>query len=253
MSSRKFIKYARPITYGSQGRARKAQAKVRAVRAAWKPAPKRSLAPEELKYYDTSRAGAVIAAATDATGGEYDPSATSMISTPAQGDGDQNRDGKLIRIKSVQVKGLLHRAASEDAANPSAADKVFLAIVVDTQSNAAQMNSEDCFINPAANVLTNAAPLRNLAGNKRFRVLKSEVFDFDARTQCVEGSDLFSNAAHSRDFDWFIPCDMEVNFNTVTPTVNTIASVVDNSIHVIAYSVAGAATISYNARIRFEA
>ena len=43
----------------------------------------------EKKFYDTSVSAVALGAPTDATGGEFDPSTTSMITTPAQGDGEQ--------------------------------------------------------------------------------------------------------------------------------------------------------------------
>lgn len=206
----------------------------------------------ETKFYDTSLANTTVAAATDASGGEYDPSATSMISTPATGDGPQNRDGKRIVLKNVQLKGIIHRPAAEDAVNPPVHDKVFVALVLDTQSNAAQMNSEDCYQNTAASAILNACPVRNLVGGNRFRILKSEVFNMDALTCGVEGNDLHSSAAVSKDFEWFIPFKDPLIINFNTGTTSSIANVVDNSLHVIAYSVAALSTISYNARVRFQ-
>jgi len=253
MSRRDFVKSVRPKTFGTQGRARAAKAKVAKVRASWKPTQAR--APrEEVKFYDTALVGATVLASTNAADGEYDPSATSMISTPAQGDGDQNRDGRQITIKSVVLKATIQRAAVEDTANPAPPEKVFIALVLDTQSNAARMNSEDCFSNLAADARTNVSPLRNLTYNKRFRVLKSEVLDLDVNNIGVEADNLHAWNGMSKTIDWFVPMSGEglpVQFNTTTPTVNTIASVVDNSLHVIAYSQSATVTLTYNARIRF--
>jgi len=68
----------------------------------------------EKKFYDTGLIAGDLLAPTDAAGGEFDPSSTSMISTPAQGDSEQNRDGKRIMIKSVQVTGVVTCAAQTD-------------------------------------------------------------------------------------------------------------------------------------------
>jgi len=68
----------------------------------------------EKKFYDTGLTSAALTAPTDATGGEHDPSSTSMISTPAQGDSEQNRDGKRIVIKSVQITGVVRCASQTD-------------------------------------------------------------------------------------------------------------------------------------------
>jgi len=68
----------------------------------------------EKKFYDTALIAGDLTAPTDGTGSEFDPSTTSMISTPAQGDSEQNRDGKKILIKSVQVTGVVTCAAQAD-------------------------------------------------------------------------------------------------------------------------------------------
>lgn len=175
-----------------------------------------------------------------------------MISTPAVGDGEQNRDGKRILIDMVEVKGNIIGNAFELQAGPSSSMKVFVALVLDTQSNGAQLNSEDVFKNAAANVDTNASPLRNLLFGSRFRVLKHELFDMDTKTLSHFAVDSFSWAARGCPFEWFIPFKepLVVNFNAGTTA--SIANVVDNSLHIIAFATKADGTISYNARIRFR-
>jgi len=63
----------------------------------------------ERKFYDTALTATAIVSPTDCTGAELDPSATSMISTPAQGDSEQNRDGKQIACLYMLWKMLLIR------------------------------------------------------------------------------------------------------------------------------------------------
>lgn len=203
----------------------------------------------EKKFYDTSFSG-TLTAATDATGGEFDPSTTSMITTPDQGDGPSQRDGKRITCKYIEFKGALSVAAAELQANPTGYNKVFLALVLDTQSNGAQMNSEDCFKNTAASANTNAAPLRNLLFGSRFKVLKQKVFDLTPQTLSHFAVDSFAWAGRQQEFHWYVPLnDMPVNFNLGTTA--SIANVIDNSVHVIAFSTSTAVSLTYNARLRF--
>jgi len=237
----------RQYTLARQGAYR--AARVAGARAA--PPPRRRVMRDELKYYDTALATTTVAAATDCTGSEYDPSATSMISTPVQGDGPTNRDGKQILIKNVGLKGTVYRPATEDAVNPPAAETVSVFLVLDTQSNAAQAQGEQVFVNPAATAASNPVPLRNLLNGSRFKVLKHEVFCMDVPSVSVEGDNLHSAPGVMKTFDWYIPTpDLLVHFNAGTTA--DIANVVDNSLHVMAFSTAAACTLSYNARIRFE-
>lgn len=218
--------------------------------AARRPAPARMQLAPELKFYDTALASTTVAAAVDATGGEYDPSATSMISTPAVGDSEQNREGKRIQIKNCYIKGTISHPGAELAAAPPAPNKVYVALVLDTQSNGAQLNSEDVYKNLAGNVQTNPTPLRNLLFGSRFRVLKDEVIDMNLTGISHFAVDSFSNAGKEVEFEWFVPLNnMIVNFNAGTTA--SIANVVDNSLHIIAFATAATTTISYNARIRF--
>lgn len=206
----------------------------------------------ENKFYDTFLQAATIAAAVDATGGEYDPSITEMISTPPQGDGESERDGKRILINSVQVKGTITKPALEDSANPPGADAAYICLVLDTQSNGAQARSEDVFINPVNDAAGNTEPLRNLLFANRFRILKAEKISLDYPSVGVEGDNLHSAPALMRNFEWYIPFaeGLPVNFNG--GGTNVIANVIDNSLHVMAFTRQGAALLSYNARIRFR-
>lgn len=207
----------------------------------------------ERKFYDTNLASTALVAPTDASGAEFDPSATSMISTPAVGDGEQNRDGKRINILSVEVTGSVAQNGLETQPSPPTGQKVYVALVLDTQSNAAQMNSEDCFKNTNAAAITAISPLRNLLFAQRFRVLKSQVLDLTPVTVSHFAVDSFSWGGTFKTFKWYLrfPKGLPVNFNAGTTA--SIANVIDNSLHIIAYTntTTGAPTIAYNARIRF--
>lgn len=206
----------------------------------------------ERKFYDTTLTATALVAPTDASGAEFDPSATSMISTPAVGDTEQNRDGKQIVIESVELNGTLNVPTSELAAGPAPGTTCYVALVLDTQSNAAQMNSEDCFKNTSAAANQAANPMRNLLFGKRFRILKAEQFDLTPEAISHFAVDSFSASGKIEQFRWFLPMRLQVNFNAGTTA--SIANVIDNSLHVIAYvnNTGLAPTIAYNARIRFR-
>jgi len=207
----------------------------------------------ERKFYDNGLLAQAIVAGTDASGAELDPSATSMISTPAQGDGEQNRDGKQIACLYLELNGVINIPAVEDVANPIQPVAVYLAVVLDTQTNAAQLNSEDVFKNTAGNALTAASPLKNLLFGKRFRILKSQQFPFPMVQNSVEGDNLHSCTGQQKHFKWFIPLrGLKINFNGGTTA--SIVNVIDNSIHVIGYCsnvTSITPSLSYNSRLRF--
>lgn len=207
----------------------------------------------ERKYYDTALIESAINATTDATNGEHDPSATSMISTPAVGDGATNRDGKRIIIDQVEVNGCIEWTAIETGVNPQEIAEVFVALVLDKQTNGAQMNSEDCFVNPGADTDLAASPLRNLIQGSRFRVIRQECIHLDPKVTS-EGANAFSVFGGSQNFKFFhkFRKGLIVNFNAGTTA--SVANVVDNSLHMIAFtnSTSIAPMLNYNARIRFR-
>lgn len=205
----------------------------------------------EKKFFDTSLAPTSVVAPIDCSGGEMDPSTTLMISTPAQGDTEQSRDGKRIIIKSVNVKGVIRNGAVELFASPHNAQNVFVALVLDTQTNGAEFNSEDVFKNLSGDATIGVMPTRNLLFANRFKVLKSEVFDLTPNTLSHVAADAFAFNGIAKEFDWYFPMDLPVNFNA--GTTSSIANVIDNSLHMVAFasSTQGAIGMGYNARIRF--
>lgn len=219
-------------------------------RRLYKPKHKQAIRRIEVKYYDTGLAATAIAAPTDAAGAELDPSATSMISTPAVGDASNQRDGNQIRMREVEIRGTVQRSIDEAVVDPPAGLTVYLALVLDNQSNGAQMNSEDCFVNTAAAAATAAAPFRNLLFRHRFQILKHQWFDMSHNTLANVAVNSFSTAGVNKEFVWRIPLrDMIVNFNSGTTA--SIANVVDKSIHLIGYATISTCFVQYNARIRF--
>lgn len=206
----------------------------------------------ELKFLDNSLANQALVAATTWAGAELDPATTLCLTAPAQGDTASSRDGKQIIGKSVHVTGQVYMLPAELENTPPIATHVFLALVLDKQTNNAQLNSEDVFTNVAADASLNTKSIRNLNFAKRFKVLKTQEFVFDNTAVSHFAVDSFSRSGRSQTFDWFIPLnDLKINFNSTTTGV--IGNVLDNSIHVIgiANSTLLAPTVSYNSRFRF--
>lgn len=204
----------------------------------------------ENKFYDTSLGATALLAPTDAAGAEVDPSTTSMISTPAVGDSEQNRDGKRIVINSVQIRGFINAPGALNQTTGQIATSVYVALVLDTQTNGAQMNSEDCFKNTGAAAILAASPMRNLLFGPRFKILKSWLINSEAPSLTYDGTNI-EWSGWRKDFDCFLKVNIPVNFNAGTTA--SVANVIDNSLHIIAYTsnASTAPTIGYNARIRF--
>jgi len=207
----------------------------------------------EKKFLDSSISAVLLSAATGLTGGELDPTAvpTAMLclTAPAIGDTETSRDGKQIVGKYLEIKGHLQVAAQADQAAQDTQEVAFLACVLDTQTNAAQLNSEDVYLNSSANAAGNTCPLRNLLFGPRFKILKSGTFVMPVPSTSYDGTNLEVSGV-SRNFKWYIPLnDLKINFNAQTTGV--ISSVIDNSVHMVGFSQQGLALLTYNCRFRF--
>ncbi len=205
----------------------------------------------EVKFYDTSLATAGLLATTDATGGEFDPSATIKLNTVIRGDGEQNRDGKQISMRNITVRGVI---TIDKQANQTVSDEapvIFIALVLDTQTNGATLNSEDVYTNKSANAKLAATPFRNLLFAKRFRVLKSLRFRLPDPNMTYDGTNIEINGYH-RQFEMFADLrGMKCNFNA--GTTEDVANIIDNSLHIVGFCSSQnlGPDINYNARLRF--
>lgn len=202
----------------------------------------------EKKFLDTSIVQQAIPAPTNSAGAELDPATFLGLTVPAVGDTEINRDGKQIVGKYLEIKGVVDLDVQTAQSTIDPEVKVYVAAVLDTQTNGAQLNSEDVFTNPGAAVLTAASPLRNLLFGPRFKILKSECFTLNARTLSGVPATIIQGG-EKKYFDWYIPLkNMPVNF---TNTTGVIANVMDNSVHIVAFSTLAICTLSYNSRFRF--
>jgi len=209
----------------------------------------------EKKFFDSARAAIALTAPTDASGGEVDPATLDCLNCPAQGDGEQNRDGRVISMHNVTVKGIVSIAA-KTAAAPDVLPAIFIALVMDKQTNSSTIDSERVFNNPSGNAVLAPQPFLNLENMQRFDILKTMRIDPKDFVGVNFGSDGAGNGdstgAHVPFSLYHAFNGMKVTFIT-GQTSSVIAAIADKSVHVVAYcsSVEYTPTLQYNARLRF--
>nr|DAD57182.1 MAG TPA: capsid protein [Cressdnaviricota sp.] len=207
----------------------------------------------EIKFYDTSSPSTAIVASATMAGLEQDPVANNEfgLSAPAVGDGDSNRDGKKITVYSLQLDGAILYPAQTNQSTADFSPVVDLYVVLDKQTNQAQLNSEDVLTNTSAD--TNCPAMRDLGFVKRFRILKHIKFTAPLLAITFDGTNIEQTGVQ-KNFHYFhkFKKPMVVNFLGGS-TAAAIASVIDNSIHIIARvsNSTLAPTLVYNSRIRF--
>lgn len=203
----------------------------------------------ETKFYDTSRAGYTILTSTDMSGHEADPTTINCISAPAQGDGESNRDGKKINITSMHINGVVVADIQADQTATDLQPMVLIAVVLDTQTNGAQLNSEDVYKNTSGNAALTIAPLRNLQYSARFKILGYKLLKLAPPPITYDGANIEQGGVQAS-FSFNKKVNIPVAF---TGTTEGVANVTNNSIHIIACTnnTGASPTLYYNARIRF--
>lgn len=201
----------------------------------------------EKKYIDYEYSGAM-----SNTWAVHEDGTADAISATAEGNGPSNRDGRRYAIHGVNIRGSFVQASAEAETDPVGDNVVRLAVVLDRQTNGAQLS-------PAGQVYdTNgtapqAYALRSLEHTRRYRVLK----DLKKRipgAQALMAQGAVNTFARG---EVIIPFSIDLTFKKpiiveCSGTTAAIASIVDNSIHVIATEHKGyGVTLSYKSRVRF--
>lgn len=196
----------------------------------------------ENKFIDYSFSGDVVGTNDSA---EVDPATANSLSAMAIGDGESNRDGRKAVLTSIHVKGSMeYKAETNETVMPSAR-VAFIALLMDTQTNGAQFNSEDVYL-PATNV---EFAWRNLQFTKRFKVIRTQQFVFDAPNAAFEGVSTFATGGMMQTFQWDVPLQTAVQMGGSTAVV---ANIIDNSIHMLAFASNGNVfSLKYESRCRF--
>lgn len=202
----------------------------------------------ETKFMDTGRDQVVIASATDLTGGELDDTTMLCLTGVAQGDGQSDRDGRQIALKALYLNFNLYMPTQTNQTVGDQPPVVFLALVLDTQTNKAQAQSEDVFTNNMGVAQLNAFPWRKLENSKRFKVLWSKRYTFQNPNMVWDGTNIEQGGSTIADSVALPNLKLLANYAT---TGSSVASITDNSIHLYGFSTNSLASISWTSRLRF--
>lgn len=98
------------------------------------------------------------------------------LNAPKQGTDFDEREGRVIALKSIHIRGNLFRPSFASTA-PVEDDQVFVALVMDTQADASESNSEGIFScvdgTPASNYMYPTSVMRNPRTTSRYRILST--------------------------------------------------------------------------------
>ena len=115
----------------------------------------------EHKTFDTSANYLTMPASANWTGCEVNPPAVeSCLCAIAQGDAYDERDGNRVIVDSIEISGIVHYTEQLSAAEMES-EIAFLALVLDIQTNGAELSSEDVYSNTLNLGGTSCNPVRN--------------------------------------------------------------------------------------------
>ena len=211
----------------------------------------------EVKFFDTSVIGSQLVSSVSQSGGLHNPVTLGIpqcLNMVPQGDGEQDRDGRKMMMRSISVNGHLNRnSLASGPTDLEVAPDYFIALVLDTQANGATLNSQDVYQNPSGLSTLSTAPFRNLQYSQRFTVLATKrIIGRQLSVGVIDatGSGSFDVAGQHYPFRFDKKLAIPVMF---TGTTATIANIVDNTLSILAWTSnnTNPTQISYNARLRF--
>lgn len=221
----------------------------------------------EMKYFDSEMTSTAIANVTTTwvAGTMMDPTTTinlgsAAVATPLSlcvptvGAGLNQRIGRKIKLMKVKVHGLINVPVQAAQAAADAATQIRLLLVMDKQTNAAQMTGAQLMNDAgAANTTTNSFQNPNQFG--RFHVLKDKNFVFSNLnlTGSPTAADVIQ-ASSMRTFKLSFKFKSPVTIDFNATNGGTVADIIDNSLHIVAgaTTTAFAPTLSYYSRVCYK-
>lgn len=207
----------------------------------------------EHKFFDSFVDGRALTGSATQANGEQDPTLGDCLNAIAQGSGQSQRDGRKVLIKRCTVKGAFHAPGNADADDMASQATFFVALVLDTQTNGAQLSSETVFQNliTAGGGFVSTNPFRNMEFLSRFKVLKQIRMRAPSSTAFGDGTNTGTVAGYQLQWEIDVPMNLPVNFNSADG--GGISDINDNTLHIIAWTSSLTLTplISYGARVRF--
>ncbi len=197
----------------------------------------------EMKFLDTNRAVVSL----PVTWGLLDPTTFLGLTSVGEGAGQSQRIGRKFTIHSLHIKGFINMAEFEAQPGPVDDEITRLSVVLDMQTNSAQMVATLVYDSTIGSPVND---FRQLENTHRFKVLKDRTF----RLRPFGLNEGAVNSFASQKF--MLPFKFNFSF---TPPINVmassteavIASMADNSIHLIGVTTVATNTLTYRCRCRF--
>lgn len=176
------------------------------------------------------------------------PTAPNCLGAVDTGTGESNRQGRKCFIHGLYIKGTVDLEAAEGATAPYVDEFARICLVLDTQTNGAELTATDVMESPATDALFAFRKLENTA---RFKVLWDRIIRLPANCMAHDQNQ-FARQGCRRNFKimkTFKP-PLTIQYSA-TATPPTVAQITDTSLHIIGIASTSTAELSYIARFRF--
>lgn len=226
-----------------------------------------SVAPGEMKYFDSDYNGGAIAAVTTTwvAGTSADPLTTINLGSaavanplcliaPITGSALNQRVGRKISVRKIRCNMTVSVAAQAAQAVADTSCKVRLILVQDMQTNAGQMTGAQLF-NDGTGAATVINSYQNPNNFGRFRVIKDKMLTIsNLNVAGVPGSTDVIQASYRVNLKWNVNFKAPIDCHFNATNGGTVLDIVDNSFHILAAtdSTAYVPTLSYYARVAYK-
>lgn len=198
----------------------------------------------ELKFLDTE----LVTEAFTTGWVPKNPTTPNCLTAIELGTSESKRSGRKVAIHGIYIKGTIDLDPAEGATAPYPESLARICLVLDTQTNGAEMAATSVMEVPNESIFS----FRKLENTARFKVLWDRTFKLAAHLVNDGATNAFSRGGDRRVFkinrNFKPPLTVQYT-NTASPP--TIAQVNDNSLHMIGVASTATATLSYNCRVRF--
>lgn len=166
--------------------------------------------------------------------------AVGSLSAISQGDGESNRDGRKVTLKSIHINGNVTRTSGTNSS------RVRLLLVHDSQTNGSALSPEDVLLIPTSATALATYAFRNLQHTSRFKVLYDKTFTLTPSL----GFDGVSAVSNTPEVNFKINKKLNMPV-TYKDTSADVANITDNSLHLMCVTDSTGVVLQYNVRTRF--
>jgi len=219
----------------------------------------------EMKYFDCDCNGRVpgVVTTTWVAATMCDPDTTINLGSaavatplclfaPTVGAALNQRIGRKVKVMKIKVNGFVNKGAETAQTTANAADSLRLMLVVDQQTNSAQMTGAQ-LMQDASAADTTINTFQNPNNFGRFRVLKEKrliLQNAGMAGEVAAGNVISEGLRVPFKITYTFKDPLEIHFNATNG--GTVADIVDSSFHIVCGQTFATANLSYYSRVCYK-